>query len=96
MPLKGIIEVEPFDCWGIDFMGPFPPSNYNVYILVYVDYVTKWVKVITYATNDAQIVSNFLKTNAFARFRVPRLLISDGGTHFCKKNTWKVCWPNTL
>jgi len=34
MPQKFIVEVEVFDCWGIDFMGPFPPSNKNLYILV--------------------------------------------------------------
>ncbi|XP_023633331.1 uncharacterized protein LOC111828963 [Capsella rubella] len=45
MPQNLILEVEIFDVWGIDFMGPFnPPSNGNVYILVAVDYVSKWVK----------------------------------------------------
>ena len=41
MPLNGILKIEPFDCWGIDFMGPFPSSYSNLYILVCVDYVTK-------------------------------------------------------
>jgi hypothetical protein len=44
MPKRGIIEIEPFDCWGIDFMGPFPVSDNELYILVCVDYVTKWVE----------------------------------------------------
>jgi hypothetical protein len=44
MPKRGIIEIEPFDCWGIDFMGPFPVSDNKLYILVCVDYVTKWVE----------------------------------------------------
>ena len=38
---KGILEVEVFDVWGIDFMGPFPSSIGNKYILVSVDYVSK-------------------------------------------------------
>ena len=42
-----ILEVEVFDCWGIDFMGPFPSSYVNIYILVAVDYVSKWVEVIS-------------------------------------------------
>lgn len=46
MPLNGMIEVEPFDCWEIDFMGPFPPYNSHVYILDFVDYVTKWIEAI--------------------------------------------------
>jgi len=44
MPLNFILEVEIFDVWGIDFMGPFPSSRGNKYILVTVDYVSKWVE----------------------------------------------------
>ena len=39
-PLKGILEVELFDVWGINFMGPFPSSYNNKYILLAVDYVS--------------------------------------------------------
>lgn len=95
MSLKGIMEVEPFGCWGIDFMGPFPPSNSNVYTLVCIYYVIKWVEAITCVSNDAQIASNFLKKNVFARFGVTRVLISYGGTHFC--NTYSLsAWTNTM
>jgi len=38
MPQSEILEVEPFDVWGIGFMGPFPPSHNNLYILIVVDY----------------------------------------------------------
>jgi len=41
MPQQGILEVELFDVWGIDFMGPLLPSYNNLYILVVVDYVSK-------------------------------------------------------
>ena len=44
MPLQTILEVEIFDLWGIDFMGPFPLSEGKEYILVAVDYVPKWVE----------------------------------------------------
>ena len=85
MPLKNILEVELFDVWGIDFMGPFPSSFGNQYILVAVDYVSKWVEAIATTTNDAKVVLKFIKRNIFSRFGVPRAIISDGGTHFCNK-----------
>ncbi|KAA3480735.1 retroelement pol polyprotein-like [Gossypium australe] len=46
-------KVELFDVWGIDFMGPFPPFWGNIYILVTVDYVSKWVEAVALPTNDA-------------------------------------------
>ena len=46
MPQNFILKIEVFDCWGIDFMGPFLPSYKNEYILVAVDYVSKWVEAI--------------------------------------------------
>ncbi|XP_073037779.1 uncharacterized protein [Primulina eburnea] len=85
MPLNPIIEIEIFDCWGIDFMGPFPPSFGYLYILVAVDYVSKWIEAIPCRTNDHKIVIKFLKENIFSRFGIPRAMISDGGTHFVNK-----------
>ncbi|KAJ9544863.1 hypothetical protein OSB04_024570 [Centaurea solstitialis] len=85
MPMKIFLEVELFDVWGIDFMGPFPNSHWNEYILVAVDYVSKWVEAIATPTNDSKVVINFLKRDIFARFGVPRALISDGGSHFCNR-----------
>ncbi|XP_070054389.1 uncharacterized protein [Nicotiana tomentosiformis] len=85
MPLQNILAVELFDVWGIDFMGPFPYSNGHKYILVAVDYVSKWVKAIALPTNDAKVVVSFVKKHIFTRFGTPRVLISDGGTHFCNK-----------
>ena len=46
MPLQPILVLEVFDCWGIDFMGPFPCLHGYEYILVAVDYVSKWVEAI--------------------------------------------------
>ncbi|CAL8115405.1 unnamed protein product [Prunus armeniaca] len=85
MPLNNIFEVELFDVWGIDFMGPFPASYGNLYILVAVDYVSKWVEAAALPTNDAKVVVRFLRKNIFIRFGVPRAIISDGGTHFCNR-----------
>ncbi|CAL0315573.1 unnamed protein product [Lupinus luteus] len=90
MPLTNIQEIEVFDCWGIDFMGPFPPSCSHVYILVAVDYVSKWVEAVATQKDDANTVVKFLKRNIFSRFGTPRVLISDGGSHFCNSQLEKV------
>uniref|UniRef100_A0A2N9GLJ5 RNA-directed DNA polymerase n=1 Tax=Fagus sylvatica TaxID=28930 RepID=A0A2N9GLJ5_FAGSY len=85
MPLNPILVIEIFDCWGIDFMGPFPPSFGNLYILVAVDYVSKWVEAVACKKNDHRTVVKFLKENVLSRFGTPRAIISDQGTHFCNK-----------
>ncbi|GJS20753.1 reverse transcriptase domain-containing protein [Tanacetum coccineum] len=74
---------------GIDFMGPFPSSHGNKYILVAVDYLSKWVEAKALPTNDARVVVKFLKS-LFARFGTPRAIISDCGTHFCNDQFSKV------
>ncbi|CAL9024901.1 unnamed protein product, partial [Prunus brigantina] len=85
MPLNNILVVELFDVWGIDFMGPFPSSFGYIYILVAVDYVSKWVEATATRTNDHKVVLNFLGDMIFTRFGTPRAIISDGGSHFCNK-----------
>nr|GEW91138.1 reverse transcriptase domain-containing protein [Tanacetum cinerariifolium] len=62
-------------------MGPFPSSKGNKYILVAVDYLSKWVKAKALPTNDARVVVKFLKS-LFCRFGTPKAIISDRGTHF--------------
>ncbi|XP_057774478.1 uncharacterized protein LOC130993565 [Salvia miltiorrhiza] len=85
MPQVPILVCEIFDVWGMDFMGPFPSSFGNSYILLAVDYVSKWVEVKATRTNDSKVVAGFLKANIFNRFGVPRAIISDQGTHFCNR-----------
>ncbi|GJZ82526.1 reverse transcriptase domain-containing protein [Tanacetum coccineum] len=89
MPQNSIQVCEIFDIWGIDFMGPFPSSRGNKYILVAVDYLSKWVEAKALPTNDARVVCKFLKT-LFSRFGAPRAIISDRGTHFCNDQFSKV------
>ena len=55
MPLNLILVIEIFDCWGIDFMGPFPSSFGFVYILVVVDFVLKWIEAIPYNETRAYV-----------------------------------------
>nr|GEY59242.1 reverse transcriptase domain-containing protein [Tanacetum cinerariifolium] len=78
MPQNSIQVCEIFDVWGIDFMGPFPSLRGNKYILVAVDYLSKWVKAKALPTNDARVVCKFLKS-VFARFGSPRAIIRDRG-----------------
>ncbi|GJY67412.1 reverse transcriptase domain-containing protein [Tanacetum coccineum] len=89
MPQNVIQVCEIFDVWGIDFMGPFPSSRGNKYILVAVDYMSKWVEAKVLPTNDARVVVKILKS-LFARFGTPRAIISDRGTHFCNDQFAKV------
>ncbi|GJV01936.1 reverse transcriptase domain-containing protein [Tanacetum coccineum] len=89
MPQNAIQVCEIFDIWGIDFMGPFPSSKGNKYILVAVDYLSKWVEAKALPTNDARVVVKILKS-LFARFGTPRAIISDRGTHFCNDQFAKV------
>ena len=65
IPLTPILIIEIFDCWGLDFMGPFPPSCGYLYILLAVDYVSKWVEAIPTRTNDHKVVLKFLKEHIF-------------------------------
>ena len=85
MPLNWILVVDLFDVWGIDFMGPFPSSFGYVYILVGVDYVSKWVEAVPCRAVDHRVVLKFLKENFFSRFGVPEAIISDGGSHLCNR-----------
>ncbi|RDX89948.1 hypothetical protein CR513_28247, partial [Mucuna pruriens] len=70
IPQQPILFCEVFDVWGIDFMGPFPVSNGYSNILLAMDYMSRWVEAVATKTNDA-------------KFRMPKALISDQGSHFC-------------
>jgi len=86
MPQNPILEVEVFDVWEINFMGPFnPPSYGNAYILVAVDYVSKWVEAIAAPTNDHKVVMKMFKSIIFPRYGILKVVISDGGSHFINK-----------
>nr|GEZ56593.1 reverse transcriptase domain-containing protein [Tanacetum cinerariifolium] len=70
-------------------MGPFSSSKGNKYILVAVDYLSKWVKAKALPMNDARVVVKFLKS-LFSRFGTPKAIISDRGTHFCNDQFLRV------
>ena len=85
MPLQGILVVQIFYVWGIDFMGAFPSSFGNIYILLAVDYVSKWVEETTCPINDAITVVRFIQRNILSKFGAPRTIISDKGGQFANK-----------
>ncbi|GJR86711.1 reverse transcriptase domain-containing protein [Tanacetum coccineum] len=96
MPLNNIQVCEIFDVWGIDFMGPFLKSHKFEYILVAVDYVSIWAEAQALPTNIARVLVTFLK-KLFCHVRMPKVLISDRGTHFSNKimeNTMKIYGVN--
>jgi transposase InsO family protein len=86
MPLKYKLQIDLFDVWGIDFMGPFKNSHRYEYILVTVDYVSKWVEAMPCRKASTEESITMIKNVIFPRFGTPRILISDGGTHFTEKN----------
>nr|GEW25057.1 reverse transcriptase domain-containing protein [Tanacetum cinerariifolium] len=81
--------------WDIDFIGPFPSSRGNKYILVVVNYLSKWVEAKALPTNDARVVCKFLKS-LFPRFGTPRAIISDHGTRFFNDQFAKVMLKYSL
>nr|GEV48915.1 reverse transcriptase domain-containing protein [Tanacetum cinerariifolium] len=97
MHWNSIQVCEIFDVWGIDFMGPFPSSRGNRYILVAVDYLSKWVEAKVLPTNDARVVCKFLK-NLFARFGtpVPLSVITERTSAMATYKTLIGCTPYKL
>nr|GEW25939.1 hypothetical protein [Tanacetum cinerariifolium] len=90
---KDINENFPLETLGIlpsgSFIGPFPSLKGNKYILVAVDYLSKWVEAKALPTNDARVVVKFLKS-LFSQFGTPRAIISDHGTYFCNEQFARV------
>jgi len=81
--LTYLVSPWPFAWWGIDLLGPFPKAVGKLYYLVVaIDYLTKWIESDPLATITAKNVLRFLKRNILARFGVPALVISDNGSQF--------------
>jgi hypothetical protein len=82
MPLTSNLQIDIFDVWGIDFMGSFPNSEGYKYILVAIDYVSKWVEALPCRDADAMYSKRMFHEVIFLRYGVPRIVISDGESHF--------------
>ena len=74
----------PFSVWGIDVIGRIAPkaSNKHEYIIVAIDYFTKWVEAASYSMLKAKHVTQFLENNIICQFRLPQEIISYNGSHF--------------
>lgn len=83
LPLSLVLEVDLFDVWGTDFMGLYPSSFGNKYILVVVDYASKCLEVVALPNIEGRSVKKFLKRYIFTRFGTPRAIITNGGSYFC-------------
>jgi len=80
--LTNNLQVELFDVLGVDSMGPFLPCQGYEYIFLAVDYVSKWVEALPCRATDSKHAKKMLQEIIFLRFGTPRLVISDGGSHF--------------
>jgi hypothetical protein len=82
IPLKAQVVAEPFERWALDFVGPFnPKSNQKAYILVAMDYMTKWVEAEALPNATEEVVIKFI-FKLFVRYGLPREVITDGGSQF--------------
>ena len=87
MPLRPIMATRAFSNWGIDFVGPIKPParhTHEEYIIVAIDYLTKWVEAKATVKNDARTTTKFLYENIFTCCRLPIKIVSDGDTYFLK------------
>nr|XP_017250520.1 PREDICTED: uncharacterized protein LOC108221132 [Daucus carota subsp. sativus] len=79
---SSVLSPIPFAVWGIDIMGPFPRAKGDLrYLLVSIDYMTKWVEAKAMRTINQQDVIRFMD-NILMRFGLPRVLVSDNGPQF--------------
>ena len=86
IPLQPQVLIEPFERWALDFVGPIiPMSRKKQYILVCIDYVTKWVEAKALYQANEQSVADFLFEDIFTHFGVPREIVTDQGTQFMSK-----------
>ena len=92
-PLHVIIVPWPFSIWGMDVIGPIglATSNQCHFILVAIDYFTKWVKDASFAIITRLVVIKFLKANIICRFGVPKRIIMDNASNLNNKLMMEVC-----
>jgi hypothetical protein len=85
-PMSLIITVGPFTKWGIDWTTFHPASSKgHCYIIIVVEYFTKWVEAMPKFNNDGETTTLFLFNQIIERFGIPREIVTDHGSHFQKK-----------
>jgi hypothetical protein len=82
-PLHPIVTIDPFSKWGIDFMQCKPTSaGGHGYIIIVVDYFTKWVEAMPTFLNDGRTATLFIFNHIITHFGVPQAIVTDHGSHF--------------
>ncbi|CAJ2645078.1 unnamed protein product [Trifolium pratense] len=85
--LKSLSSPWPFAWWGMDLLGPFTKGLYqNRYLIVAVDYFTKWVEAEPLSDITSLRILRFFKRNVLARFGIPQVVVTDNGTQFTDKD----------
>ena len=78
-----VITICPFTKWGIDYTTcNLPSAKGHKYIIVVVDYFTKWVEAMPTFGNDGETTTLFLFNHVIASFFIPREIVTDHGSHF--------------
>ncbi|MCO5553238.1 hypothetical protein L7F22_006759 [Adiantum nelumboides] len=91
-PRQAVIANDPFEKWGIDAMGPLPrTANGKLYILVAINYMTRWVEAQSVAKVNEKTVSKFVYTHICCRFGTPLEIVSDNGPRFRRGLLTEVC-----
>ena len=91
-PLTNITAPWPFVQWGIDIVGPLPTAiRQKKFLIVAIDYFTKWVEAESTATITGKVVQKFLEASIISRFGIPRILISDNGKQFDSSEVREYC-----
>ena len=93
LPLNILAAPWPFSMWGIDVIGAIEPktSNDHCYILVAIDYFTKWVEAASYASVTRSMVVRFIKRKIICGYELPRKIITDNGTNLNNKVMEGMC-----
>jgi hypothetical protein len=85
LPLRPRVTLKVFEKWEIDFVGPInPPTRISGarYIIIVIEYLTRWDEATTVKYCSANIAMHFLFKHLITRFGFPRIMMSDQGTHF--------------
>ncbi|GJX45950.1 reverse transcriptase domain-containing protein [Tanacetum coccineum] len=82
--MTSIMAPWPFYQWGMDILGPIPQASGKLkFVIVAIDYFTKWIEAKPLARITRKDVKKFVWDNIVCRFGLPRIIVTDNGTHFC-------------
>ncbi|RDX93031.1 Retrovirus-related Pol polyprotein, partial [Mucuna pruriens] len=91
--LHNLTSPWPFSMWGLDMIGPIEPkaSNGHKFILIAIDYFTKWVEATSYTSITKSVVTKFVKRDIIRCYSLPARIITDNGTNLNNKMMTELC-----